>query len=145
MFEYVRIKNIFFPNKNVPSQHCFIFTFTELMFYKKFSGHWTPEVFIHTPGNEIGLIEHFWAAPVQHLKMIPTKEIELLLSVKHEVSNSQSCLPDIALADFVKCFKSKLKEQVNIHKLLIASVYIPVSHTLSHSYLCIFIQIILDS
>jgi len=48
--------------------------------------HWTPEVFIHTPGNEIGLIEHFWPFSVQHVKVIPSKEIEFLVSVKHEVS-----------------------------------------------------------
>ena len=69
--------------------------FSGLQFQKKFSNHWTPEVFIHAPGNEIGLIEHFWPSFVQHVKVIPSKEIELRLSEKHEISKSSECLPDI--------------------------------------------------
>ncbi len=73
--------------------------------------HWTPEVFIHTPGNEIGLIEHFWPFSVQHVKVTPSKEIELLVSVKHEISRSPDCQSDTTLNDFANCFRSKLRDQ----------------------------------
>ncbi len=68
-------------------------------------------MFIHTPGNEIGIIEHFWPNSVQHVKVLPSKDIELLVSVKHEISKSPECLPDITLNDFANCFKLQLRDQ----------------------------------
>ncbi len=82
-----------------------------LEFQKKFGDHWTPEVFIHASGNEIGIIDHFWPSTVHHVKMNPSKEIDLLLSVKHEISRSPNCMPDSTLSQFVNCFKSKIENQ----------------------------------
>jgi hypothetical protein len=81
------------------------------MFHKKFLDYWTPEIFIHAPGNEIGLIEHFWPSTVQHERVIPSKGIEMLVSVKHEVSKSPDCEPDTTLSDFANCFRIKLGDQ----------------------------------
>ena len=68
-------------------------------------------MFIHTPGNEIGLILHFWPASVQHVKVIPSKEIDLLFTLKHDVSKSPECLTDSTLNDFVNCFRTKFREK----------------------------------
>ncbi len=68
-------------------------------------------MFIHEPGSEIGIIEQFWPSSVQHVKMIPSKEIDLLLSLKHEISKSPECLPETNLNDFASCFRSKFREK----------------------------------
>ena len=81
-------------------------------FYKKFSERWTAEVFVHTPGNEIGLIGQYWPTSAHHVKMVPAKEIDLLLSVKHEISKNDHCRKDATFSDFVDCFKTGIRNQL---------------------------------
>ncbi len=68
-------------------------------------------MFIHEPGSEIGIIEQFWPSSVHHVKMIPSKEIDLLLSLKHEISKNPECVPETNLNDFASCFRSKFREK----------------------------------
>ena len=86
------------------------FTISAIGFLKKFAEGWTAEVYIHAAGNEIGLIGQFWPTSVHHVKLIPTKEVDLLLSVKHDISKSKNCLKDSTDFHFNKCLKSRLKQ-----------------------------------
>ena len=181
-----------------------------LEFYKKFLERWTAEVFIHTPGNEIGLIGQYWPASgvnftnilqaafthtdpkkckkktvkscrflrfwdrcgiqavhkhvdkvtqgvnvtnilqaaflhksvlrsfsvltvcvynflalrksaqklllkltaAHHVKMVPGKETDIILSVKHEISKNENCNKDTSFSDFVNCFKTELRNKL---------------------------------
>jgi hypothetical protein len=96
------------PNNINPKKHYFL----AIGFYKKFLERWTAEVFIHIPGNEIGLIGQYWPTSVHHVKMVPGKEIDLLFSVKHEISKNEYCLKDATFSNFVDCFKIGLKRQL---------------------------------
>lgn len=52
------------------------------------------------------------ATSVHHVKMVPGKEIDLLFSVKHEISKNEYCLKDATFSNFVDCFKIGLKRQL---------------------------------
>ena len=80
-----------------------------------------------TPGNEIGLISQYWPTSVDHVKTVPGKEIDLLLSVKHKISKNEHCLKDATFGHFVDCFKIGLRNKllnsaVNAKSIMSASV-----------------------
>jgi hypothetical protein len=81
-----------------------------MKFSKKFPDRWTVEAYVHEPGSEIGLIGQYWPNPIHHVKLEPNREIDLLLSVKHNVANNMACEPDATFLDFTKCFQTKVKE-----------------------------------
>ena len=64
---------------------------------------------IFTPGNEIGLISQFWPNPVHHIKLATNREIDVLLSVRQDVSKKKTCLPDSTFSNFAECFKTKMR------------------------------------
>ena len=84
--------------------HCLDF-----FFQKKFGDRWDSEVYLFTPGNEIGLASQFWPNPVHHIKLATNREIDALLSMRKDVSKRKTCLPDSTLLDFANCFKAKLR------------------------------------
>ena len=79
------------------------------VFRKKFGDYWDSEVYIFTPGNEIGLINQFWPNPAHYVKLASNREMDALLSMRHDVSKKKNCLPDSTFLEFTKCFKSKLR------------------------------------
>ena len=97
-------------NKKTDPKLTIILKFLDIQFRQKYLNRWTPEAYIHVPGNEIGLILQFWPTLVQHVKLVPSKEVDILLSTKHQVAQNQHCLPDASFADFTKCFKYKIKD-----------------------------------
>ena len=89
--------------------HHNLFELLGMKFLKRFSDRWTVEAFVHEEGNEIGLIGQFWPNPVSHFKLELNREIDLILSVKHEIAKNEECLPDAKFLDFSKCFRTKFK------------------------------------
>jgi hypothetical protein len=81
-----------------------------MIFPKKFSDRWTIEAYIHVPGNEIGLVGQFWPNSVYYVKLEPNREVDVLLSVKHEIIKNAACLPDSTFMDFSKCIQTRVKE-----------------------------------
>ena len=71
--------------------------------------HWDSEVYLFTPGNEIGLIVQFWPNPVHHIKLTTKRQTDVLLSMRQDVSKKPNCQPDSAFLDFADCFKEQIR------------------------------------
>ena len=84
--------------------HCLGF-----IFWKKFKDLWDSDVYLFTPGNEIGLVSQFWPNPVNHIKLATNRETDVLLSVRQDVSKKKTCLPDSTFSNFAECFKTKMQ------------------------------------
>ena len=84
--------------------HCLGF-----IFWKKLKDLWDSDVYLFTPGNEIGLVSQFWPNPVHHIKLATNREIDVLLSVRQDVSKKKTCLPDSTFSNFAECFKTKMR------------------------------------
>jgi hypothetical protein len=71
---------------------------------------WDPEIYVFIPGNEIALISQLWPNPVHHFKLAANRVTNILLSMRHDIANKDTCLTDLSYMDFTKCFKSKVRE-----------------------------------